>query len=75
MAGKAHFEIFDAADGVRWRAQSPNGDYTGHSQQSFRDDTDAERAIRDHVHTVLVATGVIDASEAAMDVRIERVSA
>jgi hypothetical protein len=74
MAGGPHFEIFDAADGVRWRTQAANGRYDGHSEQSFRDDADAERAIRDHVHTVLVATRMIGAAKKPpADIAIERV--
>lgn len=72
-----HFEVFDAADGVRWRTQAANGKYDGHSDQSFADDSHARRAIRNHVHTVLAATGHSEQHIAAMvdTVRIERVPA
>lgn len=77
MAGEAHFEVFDASDGVRWRSQAANGKYDGHSDQAFGDESDARRAIRDHVHTVLASTGHSEQHIAALvdSVRIERVPA
>jgi hypothetical protein len=58
VSGRAHFETFDAADGVRWRAQAANGRFDGHSEQAFDDQRDARRAIEDHVRTCLFAAGL-----------------
>lgn len=78
---EAHFEIFPDAEGERrWRAQAANGISTGHSDQPFRDDTDAERAILDHVRTVALAIGapeIADLDDQSLRRRtsIERVEA
>lgn len=68
---RPHFEIFDAADGVRWRTQAANGRFDGHSDQSFGSDADARRGIEDHVRTCLYAAGLDP--EMPLELDIERV--
>lgn len=76
----AHFVVYegkgDKDDRWRWRLRAANGKLTAPSGQAFRDETDARRAVHDHVRAVLGAAGVPDGAmgDIEANVRIEVVS-
>lgn len=73
MQGPKFKNYVDKVGESRWETVDVNGVVTGSSDQGFRDKTDCDRAIKDHIENTIAASGLSVSIELSYEPIIEYV--